>query len=250
MTRKNKDWWKEFFPVFRPIFNVIPARHTNAEARYIVKKLGLSRGKSFLDCPCGIGRISIPLAKQGIKITGVDITRSYLDELSKKAAGLNLKINLIESDMRRINFDSKFDAAGNLWTSFGYFDKESDNLLVLKRIYRALKPGGKFILHIMNRDWIVRNFRANDWFESGRMKVLEQRRMDLADSAIDSFWYYIKGGVEKVYRTRIRMYSYHELLEMMRKTGFTDIKGYGSMKDEPITWDRRMMFIIGSKPRG
>jgi ubiquinone/menaquinone biosynthesis C-methylase UbiE len=247
MTKMNKNWWKDFFPVFRPIFDVIPARQTGAEARYIAKKLGLSRGKSFLDCPCGIGRISIPLARQGIKVTGVDITKAYLDELSQKAIALNLRINLIHSDMRRINFDSKFDAAGNLWTSFGYFEKESDNLLVLKRIYRALKPGGKFMLHVINRDWIVRNFRANDWFESRGMKVLEQRRMDLSDSVSDSFWHYIKGGIEKIYRTRIRMYSYHELREMMRKAGFTDINGYGSMNDEPITWDRRMMFIIGTK---
>ncbi len=248
MVRDTSDWWTRFFPEFRPVFDIIPAKLTNAEADYITKKLNLSPGKKFLDCPCGIGRISIPLAKKGIKLTGVDITPIYLDELAQKAARMGLKINLVQRDMRRIDFDSVFDGAGNLWTSLGYFPKESDNLLVLKKIFRALKPGGKFMLHIINRDWVVRNYRANDWFEIRGVKVFEQRRMDLSNSVSDSIWHYLKDGKETICRLGIRMYSYHEILEMMRRAGFVNIEGFGSMKDEPVSWDHRMMFVIGAKP--
>jgi ubiquinone/menaquinone biosynthesis C-methylase UbiE len=247
MVKNDADWWTKFFPAFRPIFDILPAKLSNAEAHYLIRKLGLTSGKKFLDCPCGIGRISIPLAKKGIKLTGVDITQIYLDELSQKAARMGLKINLVHCDMRRIDFNSEFDGAGNLWTSFGYFSKESDNLLVLKKIYRALKPGGKFMLHVINRDWVVRNFRANDWFEVRGVKVFEQRRLILESSVSDSIWHYLKDGKETICRLGIRMYSYHEILEMMRRAGFVDIEGFGSMKDEPVSWDHRMMFIIGTK---
>jgi ubiquinone/menaquinone biosynthesis C-methylase UbiE len=249
MSKKESKWWLEFFPSFREIFNAIPARKTNSEVNYIIKKLDLAPGKRFLDCPCGIGRISIPLAKRGIRVTGVDITKSYLDELSVKATKTKAGIDLVQSDMRRITFDSKFDAAGNIWTSFGYFDKESDNYLVIKRMFRALKPGGKFMLHLINRDWIIGNYTPSDWFEAGGARIFEQRQMDLSRSVNQSVWHCIKDGKETVVKLGLRMYSYHEILQMMRRAGFVDLEGYGSTKDEPVSLNRMMMFVIGTRPK-
>jgi ubiquinone/menaquinone biosynthesis C-methylase UbiE len=249
MSKKESKWWLEFFPSFREIFNAIPARKTNSEVNYIIKKLDLAPGKRFLDCPCGIGRISIPLAKRGIRVTGVDITKSYLDELSVKATKTKAGIDLVQSDMRRITFDSKFDAAGNIWTSFGYFDKESDNYLVIKRMFRALKPGGKFMLHLINRDWIIGNYTPSDWFEAGGARIFEQRQMDLSRSVNQSVWHCIKDGKETVVKLGLRMYSYHEILQMMRRAGFVDLEGYGSTRGEPVSLNRMMMFVIGTRPK-
>ncbi len=64
MATQKSDWWFDFFPAFRPILAGMPAKVTNSEVAFIIRKLGLKPGMSFLDCPCGIGRISIPLAKK------------------------------------------------------------------------------------------------------------------------------------------------------------------------------------------
>ena len=247
--KKDKGWWDEFFPAARPVFGFVPQKMTNAQVRFIVKKMNLKPGSKFLDCPCGIGRIALPLAKAGIKVTGVDITESYLTELSGKAKKRGFKIDLHHGDMRRIKFNSEFDAGGNLWTSFGYFEKESDNLLALKKMYKALKPGGKFLLHVINRDWIIANFSANGWCDAGKTRILEQRGFDYARSISTSTWTLIRDGQESIHDTAIRMYSYHELIAMFERIGFVDIEGYGSVKEEPISRDHRMMFIFGSRPR-
>ena len=247
--KKEKGWWNEFFPAARPVFGVIPQKMTNAQVRFIVNKMNLKPGSKFLDCPCGIGRIALPLAKVGIKVTGVDITESYLTELSGKAKKRGFKMDLQHGDMRRIKFDSEFDAGGNLWTSFGYFEKESDNMLVLKKMFKALKPGGKFLLHVINRDWIMANFRASDWYEIDKTRILEQRSFDYANSVSTATWTMIRDGQESILNTAIRMYSYHELLAMFKKAGFVDIEGYGSVTEEPISCDRQMMFIFGTRPR-
>jgi ubiquinone/menaquinone biosynthesis C-methylase UbiE len=249
MPKNKSAWWNDFFPLFRPIFSTLPVKLTNAEASYTIKKLGLKSGSKFLDCPCGIGRISIPLARKGIRVTGVDITKSYLDELASKSRQLNLKISLIRSDMRKIKFDSVFDAVGNLWTSFGYFEKDSDNLLVLKKFYRALKPGGKFLLHIINRDWIIKNYTSGSLIEIGGIKALEERYLDYRKSINYSIWHFFDNGKETNIRSHLRMYSFHELHNMIRQVGFIDIEGYGSMDDEPISRDNQMMYIIGRKPK-
>ena len=184
MVSTSKKWWDELFTPFRIVFDSIPASESNAQANYIIKKLKLKPGMKFLDCPCGIGRLSIPIAKKGIKITGVDLTKSYIDEFKIKARKLKLNIKLDVKDMRRINYDSEFDAAGNLWTSFGYFDKESENLLALKKMYKALKPGGMFMLSLINRDWLVANFEHTGWDEYKVLRILQKRVFDYRKSVI------------------------------------------------------------------
>ncbi len=250
MAKKEKDagWWDEFFPAFRPIFGKIPRRMTNAQVRFFIDKLDLRPGRKFLDCPCGIGRIALPMAKKGIKVTGVDITKSYLEELTRKAKASGLIIDLHHADMRRIDFDSQFDAAANLWTSFGYFERESDNLLVLKKMFKALKPGGKFLLHTMNRDWITVNFRPTDWYYAGDMRVLEERGFDSATSISAGRWTLIRNGKERIFETAIRMYCYHELLAMFKQVGFVDVEGWGSEKGEPVSLACRMLFVVGTRP--
>ena len=175
--------------------------------------------------------------------------QSYLNELSKKAKQGNMKIDLVHSDMRRINFDSQFDACGNLWTSFGFFEKESDNRFVVKKMYQALKPGGRFMLHVINRDWVVVNLQVHDWHDLGGVKTLEERQFDYRTSINHGTWRFIKDGIEKKIYSPIRLYSFHELIAIFESIGFVDIEGYGSEKQEPITRNSRMMFIIGTKPR-
>ncbi len=249
VTAKKGEWWHDFFPAFRPLFDNLPKSVTRQEVDYIIRKLGLRPGAKFLDCPCGIGRISIPLAKKGIRVTGVDVTGSYLEEVEKKSRALGLGIKTVHADMRRIDFDSEFDAAGNLWTSFGYFENESDDQLVLKKLFRALKPGGRFMLHLINRDWIIRHYTPTSWQKMKRGVVLESRHFDYASSRNVSTWRFMEDGRESVHDFSLRLYSYHELLAMMTKAGFVELDGWGSTKDELISFNHMMMFIVGKKPK-
>lgn len=245
---KGAGWWTDFFAEFRPVFEKVPQKDSNALARFVARKLALKPGRSFLDCPCGIGRISLPLANMGIKVTGIDITRSYLRELATKALRRGLRIDTVESDMRRIRFNRQFDGAGSLWTSFGYFENEADNRLTLKRMFEALRPGGKCILHLVNRDWVMANFADDDWFEVGDVKVLEKRTFDYATSFSRDIWYFIHDGKTVARTMALRLYSLHELLAMFRSVGFVDMEWYGSIKEEPVSRNTRMLYIIGSRP--
>jgi cyclopropane fatty-acyl-phospholipid synthase-like methyltransferase len=250
MNAKVTDWWDaDFFKAFRPMFGQIAARSTNAQVHYLIKKLNLKPGKSFLDCPCGIGRVAIPLAKKGVQVTGVDLTQSYIEELDKRTKRAKLKIKTFVNDMRKINFDSRFDAAGNLWTSLGFFAKEADDLLTLKKMFKALKPGGKFVLHIINRDWLMLNFQAHGWQDLGKTRLIESRKFDYRTSRTYSKWIYIRDGEEQTFDVSLRMYSFHELVTMFEAAGFVDIEGFGGIKDEPISRDQRMMWVFGTKPK-
>lgn len=214
-----------------------------------MRKLGLRKGSSFLDCPCGIGRVAIPLARKGIKVTGVDFMQSYLNELDARAKRLRLPIRTVCSDMRRIQFSGQFDAGGNLWTSVGFFARESDNLLVIRKMFRALKPGGKFVVQTVNRDYMVSHFVTKHWTQAGEVRILEENKFDYETSIMTGEWHFIKGDREVARSIQLRVYSYHELAAMFKKAGFTDVSGSGSTRDEPVSCERRVLFVFGTKPK-
>ena len=247
---KQPEWWHEFFKSFQPVFAYVPPKSHRELTRYVIKKMNLKPGMSFLDCPCGPGRIALPLAKKGIRVTGVDIMPEYLEEAALKAKRRKLKLDLVHSDMRRIDYHNKFDAVGNIWTSFGYFEGEKANRLVLKKLYEAVKPGGKVFLHLINRDWTVVNFEEKGWIEISGMKVLQDRKFDYSTSTSRDTWTFVKDGTEVAHDIHLRLYSYHELVALFKSVGFVNIEGFGSIKDEPIDHHKRMMYVFGTKPKG
>jgi hypothetical protein len=93
------------------------------------------------------------------------------------------------------------------------------------------------------------NFRETDWQEAGGVKSIEKRYFDYRTSIDYGKWIIIKDGKESTFEVNIRMYSFHELIPMFKSVGFTNIEGYGSVKEEPISREKQMMFIIGTKPR-
>jgi len=246
---KRLPWYETLFRDFRPFFGVMSRKKTNEQVRFIIKLLGLKKGMSFLDCPCGIGRISIPLAQKGIKVSGVDITESYLDELQRETKRRKLRIPILHADMRRITYKNQFDTAGNLWTSFGFFEKDSQNVLAVRKMYQALKPGGKFLLHVINRDWIIAHYSSSDWMEHAGVISIESRKFDYATSINRGVWRFLKDGKITEHHVDLRMYSYHELIPMFRKVGFVDIQGFGNEKGGPIDRNCMMQWVVGTKPK-
>jgi 2-polyprenyl-3-methyl-5-hydroxy-6-metoxy-1,4-benzoquinol methylase len=147
------EWWKEYFdePYAKAILESFEER-ASGEVDFIEDVLSLPGNAKILDLCCGLGRHSIELAKRGYKVTGVDVTGDYLETARNKTKKREVKIDFIESDMRDISFNKKFDAVINMFTSFGFFEEENDNFKVLKNVSNALKPGGKFLIDVINRD--------------------------------------------------------------------------------------------------
>jgi hypothetical protein len=105
------------------------------------------------------------------------------------------------------------------------------------------------MLQVINRDWIMANYQPRDWQEIAGVKSMEERYFDFRTSINYGTWHFIKGGKEESFKLTIRMYSFHELIAMFKSVGFTDIEGLGSVKEDPVSRDKQMMFIIGTKPR-
>ena len=137
-----------------------------AEVAFLVEELGLQSGQIVLDLPCGHGRHSIEFARRGLRVVGVDLNEEPLEQAYWAAREAGVKVDLRRVDMREIEFREEFDAVFNLWTSFGYFENEAEDRLVLDRAFRALRPGGAFVLETVNLYAVLRRFEPRSWQRS------------------------------------------------------------------------------------
>jgi len=103
----------------------------------------LDKKQKILDAACGYGRFTIPLAKAGYQIGGIDITPIFIKkarELAKKDK-LNIKFKI--GDIRKLPYkDNSFDIIICMWSAFLELNKKSDQLKAIKKMSRALKKNG------------------------------------------------------------------------------------------------------------
>jgi len=131
--------------------------------------------------------------------------------------------------MREMEFHSQFDGAYCMMSSFGYFDEET-NLRVASSICRSIKPGGRFLLDIINRDYIVGGLPSRVWWEGDGCVVLEEvdfnyhtSRVVIRRSVVFS------DGRQTEQEISMRAYSLHELGKLLRQAGFRVLEVSGSL---------------------
>ena len=90
--------------------NIYDGMNTHVEDLQFYKKwLPTNKDARILELCCGTGRLTLPIAKDGYNICGVDYTPSMLEQAKSKAAEAGLKINFIQADIRTLNLQEKFD---------------------------------------------------------------------------------------------------------------------------------------------
>jgi SAM-dependent methyltransferase len=200
-------------------------------------------GGDLLDVPCGYGRHAIPLARAGYRVVGVDRSRTLLTEARRRAG--DGPPELVEADYRELPFaDESFDAALNLFTSLGYLGDEED-AKVLDQIRRVLRPDGRLVIETMHRDLAVSRFRAQDWqlLGEGRL-LLEQRTFDAAAGVATTTQTLIdKAGGRDSRTFSVRVYTATELVAMLTRAGFDDVRCYGDFDGSPFATDTRLVIV-------
>jgi SAM-dependent methyltransferase len=119
----------------------------------LTEYLNLPEEARILDLACGKGRHSIYLNQLGYDVTGADLSENSIKAASQFA---NDKLHFKVHDMR-LSFEDKFDAIFNLFTSFGYFENEADNMTTLKAIRDSLSEYGFAVIDFMNVDYVLDN---------------------------------------------------------------------------------------------
>lgn len=222
------------------------------ESAFVCRVLQLSRDAEVLDLCCGHGRHAVILALTGLRVTGLDLSEAYLERAAAIAAEAGVDLPLVCSDMREIPFEGLFDAVINIFTSFGYLNSDAEDMKALHQVAKALKPGGQFLIDLINREWVVSNYVRDERKEAPNGTVFQERReIDLLHSRINnSFWVTSpEGTTHHTDGLTIRLYSLTELVRMLHAAGLVYRTVYGGYHLERYDIDSRRMIVVAEKSR-
>ncbi len=242
---ESESFWQNYGPI---MFDGQRWAEAPAVAEAVCKIAGLSKGSSILDAGCGPGRISVELALLGLDVTGVDLIQAELDAAKESAEAENVKLELIKADLRTFTTEKKYDAAINLYTSFGYCDTIQEDMQILKNIAASLKDGGFFILECTSRETAIKYFTEGEWFERAGMTVLTQFSVEGAWEGLRSKWILLgKDGGRIEHEFVQRLYSAVELKRLMLASGFSSAEIYGDFDFSPYNEKLKTMVIVARK---
>jgi SAM-dependent methyltransferase len=152
--------------------------------------------------------------------------------------------------MRTLVRPEQFDLAISLFTSFGYFEKEEENLAVLRNIHSSLAPDGWFIVDVLGKEILARRFApsAVEEYPNGTMMI--ERREIIADwSRVRATWILIQNNQATRWVVNTALYSGQELATLLRKAGFKDVRLYGTWKGGPYDLNAERLIAVAAKER-
>jgi SAM-dependent methyltransferase len=244
------DWYEQdsFWESFSPyMFNQERMDATQEEVDHLIERAEMQPGMEVLDLPCGIGRHSCELASRGFQVTAVDRTQVYLRKARQFAAEGGLQIEFVEEDMRSFRRVEAFDVILNLFTSFGYFEDQDDDRLVLKNFYQSLKPGGVLVMEMMGKEILARIYRHDSWEEKDGVLYLQQRYISDGWGWIENRWIMIRDGERREFTLGHRLYSAVELCTLIQQAGFSQTSVFGSLEGIPYNQDARRLVVVARK---
>ncbi|MDX6769749.1 MAG: class I SAM-dependent methyltransferase [Elusimicrobiota bacterium] len=246
----SNGWIETFFRV--PVFDPGAPEAVDAaagEAAFVWKALGLKAGERVLDVPCGAGRHALELARRGALVLGVDKTEAYL-RAARKAGARQPRARFARGDMRRLPFRGEFDAAVNLWTSFGYFARYADDLKVLKGVARALRPGGRFLIDVRDLAAVRRQPTLRHWDRraDGAFVLQDAWLVEGRDPRIVNEWTVLHPGKRPIKaRFILRGYDRARLYAALRRAGLEPARTWRSFRADGRPSGR--LIVLARKPR-
>jgi SAM-dependent methyltransferase len=249
--RQRRPWWEDVFgeEFIRAAPKVSPS-HVAREVDFIESSLGIAPGGVVLDLACGAGHHAVELAARGYGMVGYDLSLYQLSLAADVAKARAQKINFMQGDMREMAFEDMFDGVFSWNTSFGYFEEEK-NLSVLQRVFRALKPGGMFLVDVVNRDFAASQSPSQNWYEGEGCVCMDDMSLDFITSRLRvKRSVILDDGRTRECTYSVRVYSLHELGKLLHDVGFrvTECTGHPSVPGVFFGEHSPRIIVVAQKP--
>lgn len=238
---EDDEFWEAGEPI---MFDDLRLHTALPEVEQILKITQLSPGSKVLDLCCGPGRHSIEFAAKGHIVTGVDRTRRFLDRARRTARAGD--VEWVLDDARIFVREGAFDLAVNLYTSFGYFESEEDDLLVASNVAKSLRPGGQFVIQTQGKEVIAKSFVERTWGEHGDITLLQERRLHSNFTAIENRWTLQRAGQSREIGFVVRLYAATEMRVLLRRAGFSEVRFFGSLEGAPYDHTANRMIVLAT----
>jgi len=210
-----------------------------------------------LELACGTGRLTIPLAKAGIDIPGVDVAGPMLVLARVKAAEAGVKIKFVRADMRKLRLNRRFRLIFIAFNSMQHLHDRVSLEKFFAGVKRHLAPGGRFIFDVFNPDprYLVRD--TEELLPVGHYKdprtgayilVNERYSYDRASQTSRITWFYRTGRrLTAARRLNMRCFYPAELDALLHYNGLRIIEKYGNFSRRPFASGLQKQILVCRK---
>lgn len=224
--QSTNRWYASWFDT--PYYHILYKDRDYAEAQHfmdnITEYLNLPEKAKILDLACGKGRHSVYLNQLGFDVTGADLSENSIAEAKKSS---NETLHFTVHDMRE-PFEDKFDAIFNLFTSFGYFEDDADNLKTLIAIRDSLSEYGFAVIDFMNVEKVVNNLVPEE------TKTVEGIDFHIKRFYIDNHIYkeidFVDNGQEFHFTEKVQALKLEDFEALMEEAGIHLLDIFGDYK--------------------
>ncbi|MBI5961301.1 MAG: class I SAM-dependent methyltransferase [Chloroflexi bacterium] len=248
----DPQWYKKIWTL--DILSQSWVEETPREVNFVGEALQLRGNERILDLACGFGRHALALAERGCTVVGVDITPAYIEEAQRRAQAQGLNAEFFCADIRDITFRSEFDVVLNMADgAIGYLENDAENLKIFDRIAAALKPGGKHLMYVCNRDHAARHFPKRHWEMGQQALALADFDWDDQTARMLFAGYSFEYGKPLPHLTpgsptSTRLYSVAELETIFQARGMVVMQSFGDYDVQvPASADRLGLAVYSIK---
>lgn len=240
----NEDFWEASYDV------MFPAERFDAAPREWASILDLvgETPRRVLDLACGPGRHAMAAARQGLHVVGVDRSAFLLQKAQDRAVREGLEIQWVHADMREAVQTPAVDLVLNLFTSFGYFDDDSENQRVLQNAHDSLHPGGTLVVDVAGKEVLARIFSPHSVEDAPGGMIVHRRRVADDWRRMENEWVRLRDGVARSFHFGHWIYSGRELAEMLAWAGFAEVRLVGDFGGAPYGPEATRLVAIARKP--
>ncbi|MBC5994062.1 SAM-dependent methyltransferase [Pontibacter cellulosilyticus] len=243
MAQQEVEWFSTWFD--SPYYHILYQDRDLEEAQQFMDNLLAylhpKHHEKILDLACGKGRHSLYLNRKGYDVTGIDLSEQSI-AYAKQYENERLQFDV--HDMRQVYKTEGFDFILNLFTSFGYFENETENVVALLATTESLQHGGKLVIDFMNTDKVIANLVTDEEKEVQGINFKIHRGLE-HDFIVKTITF-SDNGKEYMFQERVRALREEDFIEYFKMTQLRLVEILGDY--ELNKYDReqsdRMIFVL------
>ncbi|UCD74750.1 MAG: methyltransferase domain-containing protein [Phycisphaerales bacterium] len=236
------EWWRTLFnSIYLKTDGDVVENDTNTvqDVDLLVRITGIEPNDRILDLCCGQGRHCLELARRGFRnVEGLDRSRYLIRLARRRAKQAGLSATFHEGDARRFRLHPQsFHCVAIMGNSFGYFDREDDDVAVLQAVMRVLRSGGAVALDLADGEWVRANFepRSWEWIDENHF-VCRERSLARDEARLISreVIVHAERGVIADQFYAERLYTRQRISDLLDRVGFQAIRHHGTVESDSL----------------
>lgn len=241
----DKNWFEEWFN--SPYYHLLYQNRSEEEAENFIKAitsfLNINEGAKVLDAACGKGRHSRTLAKLGFGVIGIDLSQNSI-KYAKQFETTQLKFAV--HDIREVYKANEFDYVFNLFSSFGYFEEDEEDLKAIEAFAATLKKEGTLVLDYINTEWAVKNMKPRDIIQRGEVQFHIQKRLE--NGFVKKRIEFLAHGEDYNFQEQLKVINLFKFEKMLKQAGLELKRTFGDYElNEFVSSSSPRLILVAQK---